>query len=228
MATNSNTPDDTEGASPQPGQDNIVRSMARTAHAMRRYLETNVGEVPGGMSSWHVLRMLHKCGPTTQAQLARWAGVAGSTLTRRLEQMEDDGLITRADDPDDGRRIIVTMTDKAAALIAEQHTRMDGEIDKLTAGASPADIEAVNRVLATIDANLTELGVDLEARRGGRGRGFGSGSGPGGPRGGRGRGRGRGHGPGGRGDHGDHSDHAERGPRGARGRRGRGRRGDSE
>ncbi len=207
------TQDNTGAHAPQPGEENLVRAMAGTAHAMRRYLETTLGDVPGGMSAWAVLRTVHRCGPTTQADLARWMGIAGSTLTRRLDQMEDDELIARADDPEDGRRIIVRLTDKAEQLIAAQHTRMQAETDRLTAGAAAHDLDAVARVIAKIRENLVELGADLHSHDGGRGRGRGRG-GLGGGRGTGGRrGRGsRGRGSLGAGDHGDHSapgDHSE-------------------
>jgi len=178
---------------PPGGRDNIVRAMGGTAHAMRRHLDHHMHEVPGRTSAWAVMRHLSHCGSTTQADLARAVGVAGSTLTRRLEQMENDGLIERTDDPDDGRRIIVTLSERGRILRDEQRERSRTEIESLVAGAEPADIEAMWRVFGVIRSNLDELNPEGEGpggpgRRGGRGRGQGGGPGDG---------RGRGRGPGG-------------------------------
>ncbi len=109
------TEHNTEGHGPGGGEDNLVRTMARTAQAMRRHLEKTIADVPGGMSAWWVLRHLHHAGPQAQADMARSVGVAGSTLTRRLEQMEGDGLITRTGDPEDGRRVIVALSEAGEA-----------------------------------------------------------------------------------------------------------------
>lgn len=153
--------------------ENLVGTMFRAAHGMRRFLALTVPEIPGGMPAWGVMRVLHHSGPLTQAELARRLGVAASTLTRRLEQMESDGLVTRAPDPDDGRRIIVSLTDAAVALRDRHHEQRAGEAARLTIGASTADLAAFGRVLTVIGANLRELGIEHEPHgaRGGRGAG---------------------------------------------------------
>ena len=169
-------------------EDNLVRTMARTAQAMRRHLEKTIADVPGGMSAWWVLRHLHQAGPQTQADMARSVGVAGSTLTRRLEQMEADGLITRTADPDDRRRIIVALSDAGEGTRGGQRERADAEVERLVAGVAPEDIEAFGRMVEKIRENLRELGTDPDGRGGALGArtGFGGGGG-----GGRGRGGGR-------------------------------------
>ena len=179
-------------------EDNLVRTMARTAQAMRRHLEKTIADVPGGMSAWWVLRHLHQTGPQAQADMARSVGVAGSTLTRRLEQMEADGLITRTADPDDRRRIIVALSDAGEGTRGGQRERADAEVERLVAGVAPEDIEAFGRMVEKIRENLRELGTDPDGRGGGLGAhtGFGGGGGAGRGRGGG--GRHSGGGPGGR------------------------------
>jgi MarR family transcriptional regulator for hemolysin len=180
-------------------EDNLVRTMARTAQAMRRHLEKTIADVPGGMSAWWVLRHLHQAGPQAQADMARSVGVAGSTLTRRLEQMEADGLITRTADPDDGRRIIVALSEAGESTRGGQRERADAEVARLVANVAPEDLEAFGRMVEKIRENLLELGTDPDGRGGGlRARsGFGGGGGGGRGRGGGG-GRHSGGGPGGR------------------------------
>ncbi len=185
------TEETTGGHGPHAGEENLVRTMARTAQAMRRHLEKSIGDVPGGMSAWWVLRELHRSGPTTQADMARSVGVAGSTLTRRLEQMEADGLITRSQDPDDARRVIVELSEAGEATRGQRREHAEAEVDRLIAGVSEDDLAAFDRMVATIRANLRALGTDPDGRGGGHG--MRSGFGPGG---GQGRGRGSGHGRG--------------------------------
>ncbi len=199
-----------EDHGPRRDEDNLVRTMARTAQAMRRHLEKTIADVPGGMSAWWVLRHLHNAGPQPQADMARSVGVAGSTLTRRLEQMEADGLITRTPDPDDGRRIIVTLSETGEAARGGQRERADAESERLVAGVAPEDLEAFRRMVEKIRENLRELGTDPDGRGGGQGMRSGFGGGGGGGR-GRGGGGGRSRGAGGR--------HVGEGPGGSRGPR---------
>ncbi len=162
-------------------EDNLVRRLGRLARAMRGHLETTIAEVPGRMSAWWVLRHLHNAGPQAQADIAESLGIAGSTLTRRLEQMEADGLITRTADADDKRRIIVALSEKGEAIRADLRERAEADAGRMTAGIEPADFEAFERVLERIRQNLRDLGTDPDARGHGRGggRGYRSGFGPG-------------------------------------------------
>lgn len=201
-------------------EDSLVRLLGRTARVMRSHLEGTLGDVPGGMGTWWVLRHLHNAGPQAQADIARSVGVAGSTLTRRMEQMEADGLITRTADDTDNRRIIVSISDQGEALRKAQRERTEAEEKRLVEGVAPADLEAFMRVIAQIRENLRALGTDPDARGKGHGggRGFRTGYGPGrgGGRDGGIHGGGRGRGPGRRGGSGgeDHGGrHSEDGGR---------------
>ena len=187
-------------------EDSLVRTLGRTARVMRSHLEKTMADVPGGMGTWWVLRHLHNAGPQAQADIARSVGVAGSTLTRRMEQMEADGLITRTMDDADNRRVVVSISEEGEALRKAQRERTEAEEALLVEGIAPEDLEALQRVIEKIRENLRALGTDPDTRGKGHGggRGFRTGYGPGrgGGRdgsvhgGGGGRGRGKGHGEG--------------------------------
>lgn len=69
---------------------------------------------------WRVLRVLDESGPLDQSLLAERACLQLPSLTRILQAMQDQGLVTRAVDPGDRRRSIVTITDAGLAVI-ENH-----------------------------------------------------------------------------------------------------------
>jgi homoprotocatechuate degradation regulator HpaR len=66
---------------------------------------------------WRVLRVLDEAGPLDQSLLAERACLQLPSLTRILRAMEDQGLISRATDPGDRRRSIVTINDGGRAII---------------------------------------------------------------------------------------------------------------
>ncbi len=162
-------------------EDSLVRTLGRTARVMRSHLEATMADVPGGMGTWWVLRHLHNAGPQAQADIARSVGVAGSTLTRRMEQMEADGLITRTADDTDNRRIVVSISEQGEALRKAQRERTEAEEGRLVEGVAPEDLEALQRVIERIRENLKALGTDPDVRGKGHGggRGFRTGFGPG-------------------------------------------------
>ncbi len=83
---------------------------------------------------WRVIRVLDEAGPMEQTALAQKACLLLPSLTRMLRAMEEEGLLARASDPQDGRKSIVSVTDagrhvlsdhasESAAIFAELETR---------------------------------------------------------------------------------------------------------
>jgi MarR family transcriptional regulator for hemolysin len=151
-------------------ENSLVRVLGRMSRAMSLRLDSTIGDVPGGISAWWVMRHLHLDGPSIQTDIATGIGVVGSTLTRRLDQMENDGLVTRIPDPSDKRRVIVALSEKGKTLYTVQRDRTDAVSASFVSGVSAKDFEALDRVIDIINANLRAMGADPHARGGGRGR----------------------------------------------------------
>ena len=66
---------------------------------------------------WRVLRVLDERGPCELTQVAKDACLLLPSLTRIIRAMEEEGLATRATDPEDRRKSIATITDAGRALI---------------------------------------------------------------------------------------------------------------
>ena len=82
---------------------------------------------------WRVLACLFDDDGSMITQLARAALVEQSRLTRIIIQMEERGLVTRRNDPDDGRRVRVFLTEKGRAIVTELVPQARGhEVELLT------------------------------------------------------------------------------------------------
>ena len=68
---------------------------------------------------WRVLACLHDRDGAMITQLARLALVEQSRLTRIIVQMEERGLVIRQNDPKDGRRVRVYLTQEGRTLNAQ-------------------------------------------------------------------------------------------------------------
>ena len=66
---------------------------------------------------WRVLRVLDERGPCELTQVAKDACLLLPSLTRIIRAMEEEGLATRAIDPEDRRKTIASITDAGRALI---------------------------------------------------------------------------------------------------------------
>lgn len=102
-----------------------LRSTARSLPiALLRARESVMGPVremlaPGGLNEqkWRVLRVLDEAGPMDQSLLAERAVLQLPSLTRILQAMQEQGLVTRGPDPGDRRRSIVSITETGRAAI---------------------------------------------------------------------------------------------------------------
>jgi homoprotocatechuate degradation regulator HpaR len=92
--------------------------------ALLRARETVMGPIREMLSQsdineqkWRVLRVLDERGPCELTQVAKDACLLLPSLTRIIRAMEEEGLATRATDPEDRRKSIATITDAGRALI---------------------------------------------------------------------------------------------------------------
>ena len=117
------------------GQNGDMSSTEATAQSLRRTKrslpiallrarETVMGPIREMLSQsnineqkWRVLRVMDERGPTELTHIAKDACLLLPSLTRIIRAMEDEGLATRATDPEDRRKSIATITEAGRALI---------------------------------------------------------------------------------------------------------------
>lgn len=80
---------------------------------------------------WRVMRVLDERGPMEQTAIAEGACLQLPSLTRMLRAMEDEGLVTRATDPTDRRKAIVTLTDAGRAILIAHADAANAIFDRL-------------------------------------------------------------------------------------------------
>lgn len=108
--------------------DDTPNSLRRTRRslpiALLRARETVMGPIREMLSQsnineqkWRVLRVLEERGPSELTQVAKDACLLLPSLTRIIRAMEEEGLASRATDPEDRRKAIATITTAGRALI---------------------------------------------------------------------------------------------------------------
>jgi DNA-binding MarR family transcriptional regulator len=97
-------------------------------------------------TQFDVLTHLHDGGSATPSDLARMESVTPPAINRTVNALEAAGLVRRVGDPDDGRRIIVEVTDEGHALIDETRNRRNARMRAEFALLSPEDRAAFVRV----------------------------------------------------------------------------------
>lgn len=88
------------------------------------------------------LARLDRGGPATAAELARAEQISPQSMGATLGALEARGLIHRAPDPGDGRRMILSITGPGLALLRERRNKRTEQLERaLSTGFTPAEIE---------------------------------------------------------------------------------------
>jgi MarR family transcriptional regulator, organic hydroperoxide resistance regulator len=103
---------------------------------------------------WYYLRVLWLRDGVTQKYLSDMTNVTENTTVAMINAMLRQGLVQRAKDKDDRRKLRITLTDHGRALEKEL-MQYAIDINKVAvAGIEPREVEICRSVLERISANL--------------------------------------------------------------------------
>ena len=108
-------------ATPRPGALDAWRSFLQAHATLMRRLAGDLAEATGlSLGDFDVLAQLALVGGELRmSELASRAFSSRSGMTRRVARLVDEGLVTRASDEADARGVVVALTDKGIARLAE-------------------------------------------------------------------------------------------------------------
>ncbi|MBV9000762.1 MAG: MarR family transcriptional regulator [Solirubrobacterales bacterium] len=104
------------------------------------------------LSESAALARLDRGGPATSAELARAEQISPQSMGATLGALEARGLILRAPDPEDGRRMILTITEPGLGLLRDRRSRRTEQLER----ALSAGFTATEREQLAIAAPLLE------------------------------------------------------------------------
>jgi len=88
------------------------------------------------------LARLDRGGPATGATLARAEQISPQSMGATLAALEARGLIERASDPEDGRRVILSITETGLQILRDRRNARTEQLARaLSSGFSPAELE---------------------------------------------------------------------------------------
>lgn len=135
--------------------DQSVGYLVREAHrAFLRALAARVSRHGVSIGMWYFLRALWEEDGLTQRELSRRVGMMEPTTATALESMERRGLISRARNPQDRRKVNIRLTDEGRRL-RRVLLPCAIEVNRVgLAGISPKEIPLLRGQLARIRRNL--------------------------------------------------------------------------
>jgi DNA-binding MarR family transcriptional regulator len=103
-------------------------------------------QIPTGdeltLSESAALARLDRGGAATAAELARAEQISPQSMGATLGALQERGLIAKAPDPEDGRRMILTLTEAGLEVLRHRRTRRTEELARaLSAGFTTTELE---------------------------------------------------------------------------------------
>jgi DNA-binding MarR family transcriptional regulator len=80
------------------------------------------------LSESAALARLDRGGPATSAELARAEQISPQSMGATLGALQARGLVDRAPDPEDGRRMILSITETGLAVLRDRRNRRSAEL----------------------------------------------------------------------------------------------------
>jgi len=96
-------------------------------------------------------------GPVTLGELANAEQVRPPTMTRLVSALEDEGLVSREADPDDGRLTRIRATPKGRTLLFRGRARRVAALTAEVRGLDASEREDLTRALAVLDGVIARL-----------------------------------------------------------------------
>jgi DNA-binding MarR family transcriptional regulator len=149
-----NSPTSPAPAAASAERETVPQQITRTYYALLPVFERHMGM---SRARWHVLKRVFLEGQISQARLQSHLEVDGAAITRQVKQLEAQGLISRAADPQDNRYTLVTLTAAGRELAEGLMVVRNSFEAKVIAGMSDDDVAALRRSLNHIRANLASM-----------------------------------------------------------------------
>ena len=128
--------------------------LATTSKQVGRAFNRALGKSGGSVPVWLILSSLKGERWRTQQDLARAVGIEGPTLTRHVDALERDGLVTRQRDTGDRRAVRVELTAAGEALHADLLRAVIAFNRRLRRGLAEDDVAQLHELLDRLASNV--------------------------------------------------------------------------
>ena len=132
----------------------LSRQVVMTAKTIKELFEDALAREGATLATWVVLNGVERGRWASQTGLAKELRIEGATVTRHLDRLEREGLVTRSRDLEDRRQISVELTAAGKALhrrLRSVARRLD---DRVCADLTDKDRSDLQRVLERIRTNV--------------------------------------------------------------------------
>jgi DNA-binding MarR family transcriptional regulator len=123
---------------------------------LRRMRQTSPGDLT--LPENAALARLNRTGPTTSSALAKLEQISPQSMGATLAGLEARGLVARHADPEDGRRVLLSLTEAGQRVMQDKRNARNEQLAKVLAATfTPGEI----RQLAAVAPLLERLAQSI-------------------------------------------------------------------
>jgi DNA-binding MarR family transcriptional regulator len=142
----------------EPAAPTLLLDLFAAHHRSGQLVELAVRDVGVTADEFALLSFLGRSGPATPTAIARALGLYVTTALFRLGKLEEQGLVRRSPNPEDGRSFIVSLTPRGESKWNDGGARLRALLVKIERRlGDPEAVQAtVRRLSLAIDAEVAE------------------------------------------------------------------------
>jgi DNA-binding MarR family transcriptional regulator len=124
-------------------RDRVARALFVSMGLLRRSLRASGS--PGQLAFPEVaaLARLERNGPATSAELARIEQISPQSMGATLAALEERELVSRSADPTDGRRVVMSVTQKGRGVMSRRRDVRVEQISAALVGFTKAEMQQI-------------------------------------------------------------------------------------
>ena len=137
---------------PDDAPSDLPARLALVTGRLNRRLRTAGGGLSHGLLS--ALATISKQGPLRLAELAQVEQVSAPSTTRLVAELEAKGLVSRTPDPDDGRAILISVTEAGQRTVLVARSARADVMAELLERLAPDEVAAIAVALPALEKTI--------------------------------------------------------------------------
>ncbi|WP_285580562.1 MarR family winged helix-turn-helix transcriptional regulator [Actinoallomurus iriomotensis] len=122
-----------------PGAEDVAAALLVSMSLFRRRMRQVPVQEELTLPETAALSRLDRSGPTTASAMARAEQISPQSMGATLGALEARGLVDRRPDPEDGRRVVLSVTEAGRALLRDKRTARIRQIAQVLASEFSAE-----------------------------------------------------------------------------------------
>lgn len=135
--------------------DYLLYLLARASSLASAEFHAELGRLGVPVPTWRILAILSGTEGRTVGAVAARALMKQPTVTKILDRLAEEGLVTRSPVPGDRRSVLVTITPAGEAVVADLVGRARAHEREILAGHTPAEALILKRALQQLVRRLS-------------------------------------------------------------------------